>query len=128
MYNYNFKDKTIFKMSLPSEIIALIDQLNQELSAIENQSQLALILTRQKLEEFSNNSLFVQVFAKLNNYLLFVEIARRRINYEQILLSTPALNREQIQNAGEDLSELLGQVIDAKIAVITVKQRLENWQ
>jgi hypothetical protein len=48
--------------------------------------------------------------------------------YNRVILDSAALNEEQIQSAGEDLSELLGRVIESKIAVNSVKTRLENWQ
>lgn len=115
-------------MTIPSKIVALIERLNQELNEIEQASLLGLNLAREKLESFSDRSTLIQLFASLNNYLLFVEIARRRIAYESVILDSASLSDEQIQTAGEDLSELLGRAIESKMAVISVKTRLENWQ
>jgi hypothetical protein len=115
-------------MTIPSKLVALIERLNQELNEIESSSLLGLNLARDKLETFPNNPRLIQLFGSLNNYLLFVEIARRRIAYESVILDSAALSDEQIQTAGEDLSELLGRAIDSKMAVDSVKNRLENWQ
>lgn len=60
--------------------------------------------------------------------MLFVEITKRRIEYDRLLLASDNITERQIQESGEDLSEQLGRVLDTKIAVSRVKNRLENWQ
>ncbi|WP_017327383.1 hypothetical protein [Synechococcus sp. PCC 7336] len=57
----------------------------------------------------------LQLYARLNNTLLFVEIARRRI--EDTLQDLQNQSPSTFQSAGEDLSELLGRVLDTKIVV-----------
>lgn len=113
-------------MTIPAPLIALIEQLNQELNLIEQEAQQGLELVRSQLERFPDNYILVQLFGILNNYVLFVEISRRRIAYDTLILQSARITEEQIQNAGEDLAELLGRIIDSKIAVNQVKTRLEN--
>ncbi len=53
--------------------------------------------------------------AFFNNGLLFVEISGRRIQAIVERLTAPDVTTEEIQEAGEDLSMLLGQSLEAKI-------------
>jgi hypothetical protein len=112
-------------MTIPDHLIYLIEQLNQELDIIQQESQQGLNITRSQLDRFPDNLILVQIFGILNNHLLFVEICRRRISYDTVLLQSAP--EEQIQSVGEDLATLLGQVIESKIIVNTLKTRLEKW-
>ncbi|MCL1464830.1 hypothetical protein [Argonema galeatum] len=58
-------------MSIPSEIEALIDQLNQELDRIEREALDGMILARSSLESFPNNAMLTQLFAYLNTSMFF---------------------------------------------------------
>jgi hypothetical protein len=113
-------------MSIPSEIAVIIERLNQELSQIEQEATEGLNTVRVRLEHFPENAALIQVFAILNNYILFVEISRRRIDYARIVLLSETMTNEQIQEAGETLSELLGRVLEAKVIVSRIKNRLDN--
>jgi hypothetical protein len=68
----------------------------------------------------------MQIFAILSNHILFVEISKRRIDYASILLLSATVANEQIQEVGETLSELLGRVLEAKVIVSQIKNRLDN--
>ncbi len=114
-------------MAIPDEINALILRLERELSEVEQLATEGLNITRDRLERFPNNAILIQIFAYLNNSMLLVEYLRRRIEYSRLILATDSATSEQFQEAGEDLSERLGQVLEAKVGVSRVKNRLENW-
>ncbi|MBE9227297.1 restriction endonuclease subunit S [Phormidium sp. LEGE 05292] len=113
-------------MTIPYEIIALIEQLNNELNQIEREATEGRILARAILSRFPDNFSLIQLFATLNNHLVFVQISRRRIEYYGIILETGTATEQQVQEAGEDLSELLGRALDAKIVVNRIKTGLQE--
>ncbi len=112
-------------MAISDEIDALILRLEQELSEVEQLATEGLNITHERLERFPNNAVLIQIFAYFNNYMLLVENLRRRIQYSRLILATATL--EQVHEAGEDLSEWLGRVLEAKIGISRIKNRLENW-
>jgi len=114
-------------MSIPSEIIALIERLNQELDRIESDATEGANLARAILTLFPDNFIVIRLFAFLNASLIFVETSRRhiRVRLEDISASEVTTD-ESIQEAGEDLAIELGRVLETKIAVISIKTRLEN--
>jgi hypothetical protein len=115
-------------MTIPSEIIALIERLNNELNQMDREATEGLNRARLKLGVYPDNNVLIQLFATLNNYVLFGEIVRRRIDYSRLILATDTVTNEQIQEIGEDLSELLGRVLEGKIIVNRAKSQLENWE
>ncbi|WP_013324591.1 hypothetical protein [Gloeothece verrucosa] len=102
-------------MPIPSEITELIDRLNQELSQIEQDASEGVSLIRLLLSQFSDNVRLIQFLAFFNNGLFLVEISRRRIQgiYEKI--AVPDVTEQEIQNAGEELGTLLGQILETQI-------------
>ncbi len=114
-------------MPIPSEISNLVEQLQGELTQIDQETTAALEITRSLLDHYPNNSYFISIFATLSNYLVFVEISRRRIDYTTVIIASETVTDIAIREAGETLSELLGRVLEAKIVVNTIKSRLENW-
>ncbi|MFB2833852.1 hypothetical protein [Floridanema evergladense] len=115
-------------MTIPSELNALIERLDQELNIIEREATEGLNRARLKLGLYPDNTVLIQIFATLNNYVLFGEIVRRRSDYSRLILATDTVTNEQIQEIGEDLSELLGRVLEGKIIVNRAKNQLENWE
>ena len=113
-------------MAIPPQIAALIERLNQELDQIEQEAIEGLNFVRRKLSSFPDNALLIQVFAYLNNFILFVETSRRRIEYSQVILATDIATNEQIQEIGENLATLLGSTLEAKVDVSRIITRLEN--
>jgi len=101
-------------MAIPSKITALIERLNQELDQLEQEATEGLNLVRLKLLSFPDNALLIQLFAYLNNFILFVETARRRIDYSKAVLATDIATNEQIQELGENLATLLGLTLKLK--------------
>jgi len=66
-------------MSIPSEITALVEQLNQELELTEQEAREGLTQLRQIMLLFPNNALLIQLFAYFNTAMFFVDNSRRRI-------------------------------------------------
>lgn len=116
-------------MSIPSEIIALIERLNQELDLIESDATEGANLARAILTLFPDNFIVIQLFAFLNASLILVETSRQQIQILVENLSTTDVNTdEEIQEAVAGLATELGRVIETKIRVSRVKIRLENLQ
>jgi len=63
---------------------------------------------------FPNNARLTGLFATLNNALFFVDNFRRRIETTVEKISSTDVPVEAVQESGEDLSEFLGLVLDAK--------------
>lgn len=115
-------------MAIPSEIQALIDQLNQELDQIEVEARRGIDVSRLLLVRFHDNGRLTGLFATLNNAIFFVDNFRGRIQTTFERISSTDVSVEAVQEAGEDLSEFLGLVLDAKIMVSRTLAILEKLQ
>ena len=113
-------------MSLPSNINALIKRLDHEIDRLEDELSQSIGLIRYRINLFSENIILIQLFATLNNYILFAKNTRGRISEIERYLSKEDLSNDELQEAGEDLSEQLGRVLEAKIIVNNIKERLES--
>jgi hypothetical protein len=114
-------------MTVPSRLNALIGQINNELDNLDLALSETIELIRARITLFSENIRAIQIFATLNNYVLFAENTRRPIRETfQYLTINENLSDEDIQEAGEDLSEQIGRVLEAKIVVSNIKARLES--
>ncbi len=113
-------------MPLPSEIIALVDRLNQEINQTEQETADGLNLVRRNLTFFPNNVILTQYFAYLNAVLFSVETYYRQVQATIEIISLSDVSVEVIQEAGEDLGNLLGRVLETKIAVRQIINRLEE--
>jgi hypothetical protein len=103
-------------MLIPSEILMLVEQLNEELNFIEQVTVIALDLTRALLRRFHDNETFVQFFAYLNSTLLLVETDRRQIRrIVEGLSELDGITDDIVQDAGETLAAELGRIIEAKL-------------
>ena len=112
-------------MALPSNINALIERLNHEMDNLEHELSQSIELIKSRISLFPENLILIQLFATLNKYILFTENTRRRINEIKRHLSKEDLSDDELQEAEEDLSEQLGKVLEAKIIVNNIKERLE---
>ncbi len=65
-------------------------------------------------------------FSYFNNVVLFVDIARNKTDSIIELFSREDLTYEAIQEIGEDLGELLGRIIEAKVGVENILKILEE--
>jgi hypothetical protein len=115
-------------MSVPPEIDSLIERLNQELSQSEQLVINGINLVKLILSRFPDNARMIELFAVLTNVLLFVEITRRRIQFTVDTISSPNLSSEVLQEAGEDLSEMLGRVLENKMLTSRTVAILEDLQ
>lgn len=115
-------------MAIPLPLQQLIDQLNFELDESEQQATEGLNLVRGLLSRFPNNEIMIQFFAYFNNVLLFVENYKTQTQNTTELLSLSNVTAEQIREAGEDLSSILGRVIETKIEVMGIINRLQRLQ
>lgn len=115
-------------MTIPANLLALINQLNQELVQIEQEATEGVNMARVALSRFPNNDILIQLFASLNNFLLFVDISRRQIEATVEDISSTDVSTQVIQEAGETLATLLGRVIEVKIVVNRAINRLDNFQ
>ena len=91
-------------MTIPPEILGLVEQLTQELDRIEQQANQGLAIASQLLESFPNNARLIGLSANLGNVLFFVSSFRNRI--ESIIggISGIDVSSEAIQGAAEELS------------------------
>jgi type VI protein secretion system component VasA len=113
-------------MTFPSNLKALIEQLNHEINNLEYELSQSIELIRSRINLFSENLIWIQLFATINNYTLFADNTRRRIQEIHQYLNNESLSDRELQEAGEDLSEQLGRILEAKIIVNNIKRRLEN--
>jgi len=114
-------------MPLPSNFNTLVERINQELNNLDHELYQAIELIRERLILFPGNIISMQLFVTLNNYALFTENTKRRIQeILKYLAVNETLSDRDIQEAGEDLSEQLGRILEAKIIVNNIKIRLEN--
>jgi hypothetical protein len=111
-------------MDIPSEITNLVTQLNQELEITEQDARNGLKLLREIMSRFPSNAVLIEFFAYFNAALFFVENARIRIQSTTEQLSDT--NIETIEEIGENLATLLGEVIETKIRGRNLLDRLEN--
>ncbi len=104
-------------MSIPAEILETIARLNRELDLIELEATKGLNLIRELIALFPENLVLIQLLATLNNSLLFRDNTKRRVQITLDTISSPYVRDEMIQEAGEDLGELLGRVLETKMLV-----------
>ena len=113
-------------MPIPPEIQALVDQLNLELNQIEQETKEGLNLVRELLSRFFSNAILTQYFAYFNTALIFVETSRGQIQTTVETLSATDVLDEVIQDVGQDLSTLLGRVLEVKLKIVGLVERLEE--
>ena len=113
-------------MTIPPEIQALIDRLNQEFDRTELQAIDGLNLVRPLLVNFGDNIVLTQFFASFSNSCLFVEISRRRIQVTVNRLSSANITAETLLEIGEDLATELGKVLEVKIQIERLCERLQG--
>lgn len=113
-------------MNIPPNIAALIERLNQQLERIESEVDEGINLVRLPLSRFPENTLLVQFFAYLNNILFLIVNYRQRIRATTELLLQVEAEPEEVSEAIEELATMLGIVLDTKIRVEAIVNRLKN--
>ena len=114
-------------MSQFENIQILAAQVNRELEDLDGKLSLAIEMIRERLNLFGENETSLNLFAVVNNYVLFSQNTKVRI--KETLKDFPtdsAPSAEAIQEVGEDLSELLGRVKEANIVIDRIIERLSN--
>ena len=113
-------------MTLPPNFDILVAQIEREINVLGTELSQAIQLVRARIALFPDNIILIQLFALLNNYTLFLENTQRRIRETiQYVTTDETLSIVDIQVAGEDLSEQLGRILEAKIVVSNIIKRLE---
>ncbi len=114
-------------MTLPSNFNTLIEQINNELNNLDRELSQSIELVRERITLFPDNIISIQLFTTLNNYALFAKNTRKRIQETLQYIAIDEIQSDQdIQEAGEDLSEQLGRLLEAKIVVSNIKISLEK--
>ena len=113
-------------MPIPSEIQALVDRINQELDETEREATEGLNQVRSIVSQFPDNVILTQFFASFSNTLLFVEISRRRIQITVNRISPVDVTPENILEVGEDLGTELGRILEVKIGIRRILNRLQE--
>jgi hypothetical protein len=111
---------------IPPELTDLILQLNRELEQTKRKANDGINLVRLPLSRFPENTLLVQFFAYLNNVVFLVENYSERIKATLEFLSEVDVKSEEVQEAAEELATMLGIVLETKIRVETIVNRLKN--
>lgn len=104
-------------MTIPPEIISLVEQLNQELDSIDEQANEGLVIASQLLERFPNNARLIGLSVNVGNGLFFVYSFRNRIRGIIERISGTTASSNAIRQAGEELSEIRGRILECKITV-----------
>jgi excinuclease UvrABC helicase subunit UvrB len=111
-------------MTLPPNFNILVEQSEREINNLDTELSQSIQLVRARITLFPDNIISIQLFAILNNYTLFSENTRRRIQETIQYLTTNEMSSQDIQEAGEDLSEQLGRILEAKTVVSNIRKRL----
>lgn len=115
-------------MTIPVEIIALVNQLYQEIEQVEQLAIDGLNLIRPILFNLPDNLKLLQAFAFLNSVTLAVSTYRKQISTIVENITPLETTDITIQEAGEDLSTLLGVILEAKIRLSRVIDELKGWE
>lgn len=115
-------------MSIPPEIIELVDRLTDELNYIERQANMGLALASRLLERFPNNATLIGLSANVGNILFFVSSFRNRLDRIIGEISGNNISIMVMQEAGEELSEMWGRVQECKIMLSRSVSVLEDLQ
>jgi vacuolar-type H+-ATPase subunit D/Vma8 len=113
-------------MSILSEIIAVINRLNQELDEIERQAIAAQNLVREALSRLPENAMLIQTLDYLNEMRQFVNDSRNAIASDIESISGSDVTNLEIQQVGEDLAASLGMTLEIKMQVQRLLSRLEE--
>lgn len=113
-------------MSITPAIRELSNRLNQELEQLEQILTEGLDLVRVPLSRFPENSILVQFFAYLSNVLFFISNYRQEISRILELLSVTEVTMDEIEEAGQRLSTMLGVVLETKMRVESIVNRLRE--
>lgn len=115
-------------MPIPPPIQNLIERLNLELDETEQDVTEGLNILNPIMERFPNNASLIQFFAYFQTTLFWASNARTRIELVRIRLDVPNVSDSIVTESGEDLSVLLGEIVETKIISRNLLNRLRNLQ
>lgn len=104
-------------MPITPEFVELVNRPNQELDQTEARATKGLELVRDLLARFPNNVALIQYFAYLNTALLFIETSKSHIQSVVEAVRPTDISLTIIFECGENLSNLLGKVLETKLRV-----------
>jgi hypothetical protein len=114
-------------MPLPSKFNELVQQIGIEMNELNDTLTESIKIVRKRINLFPENIILIQLYSTLNNYALFSQNTQRRIQEAmQYLEAQENISEENVREFGEDLSEQLGRIIEARIVVSNIKNRLEK--
>ena len=113
-------------MDISEDLNQLIERLYLELEEINENVTEGIDIVRPLLSQFPENTLLVQFFAYLNNVFFLVNNYKERIQSAVSLLSLPNVTAAESQEAGQDLSTMLGVVLETKMRVNIIVKRLKG--
>jgi hypothetical protein len=114
-------------MSTPPELTEIVNQLNREFNQTETDALEGLSLVRTLLSRFPDNDILIQFFASFSNILLFVQTYRQQVQVMVARVLPDEADRAVVQATGEELSTLMGRVLEVKINVSRLKSRLRSF-
>jgi hypothetical protein len=115
-------------MNSPSSISHLVQQITNELDFIEHRANWGLAIACQLLEQFPSNTTLIGLSANLGNGLFFTHSFKTRIDTMIQGFSMQPSSTESVQQLGEELSEILGRVLECKMTVdrsVSILERLQ---
>jgi hypothetical protein len=115
-------------MTIPPEILGLVQQLTDELNRIEQEANMGLALASQLLQRFPDNARLIGLSANVGNVLFFVSSFRNRIKRIIGGISGANVPIGAMQEAGEELSEMWGRVQECKMILSRSVSILEDLQ
>lgn len=115
-------------MTIPPEILNFVEQLIRELDSIEQQANKGLALASQLLKRFPDNARLIGLCANVGNGLFFVDSFRNRTESIIQRISGTTVSSDTIQEAGEELSNIWGRILECKITVSRSVGILEDLQ
>lgn len=95
-------------MFIPESIGFLLQRLALELDKTEQTANRVLNLRQSIISIVAENAIMIRYYAYLNNVLFLVNISREKIEIIRESFLSENVTDEQIQEAGEDLSLMLG--------------------
>lgn len=113
-------------MPLPSELTALVERIDRELDRLESDGREAIKIGTYLLNRFPDNFTLIQLMAFLNTSLFYADRARNQIRERVESVDRSEPTPANLQEAGEDISIELGRILETKIRVTQVKNRLES--
>ncbi|MFM7793033.1 MAG: hypothetical protein ACKO90_34760 [Microcystis panniformis] len=113
-------------MPLPSELTALVERIDRELDRLESDGREAIKIGTYLLNRFPDNFTLIQLMAFVNTSLFYADRARNQIRERVESVDRSEPTPANLQEAGEDISIELGRILEPKIRVTQVKNRLEG--